>query len=293
MRGIIVRKKYTVSSKCESRLCVDDNCEILLFLRGDILVHVNGRSYVPEPGDILLFGGGEIHSLTVNPGQPFERVYIYFDKQIFRQLSDKDYDLLASFNMEEGSSGTNLIRTRFARKYSLGEKLASMYELYQMDAPDTAVRMLSLMLDILVNVNLAHKEQQSSEGEDAEEINGGEKIHEILRYIVSNLNEKFTLDSISARFYISKYYLCHEFKRVVGMSCLEYIRQKRIDKARERLLGGWPVNDVWLDLGFNDYVSFYRSFKKVTGVSPNEYVGTEKAHSIDTDGGEPIHNEGS
>ncbi|WP_298069294.1 alpha/beta fold hydrolase [uncultured Mailhella sp.] len=52
MKDITVRKKYTVSSKYESRLYINDNCEVLLFLRGDVRVSVNGRNYTPEPGDM-------------------------------------------------------------------------------------------------------------------------------------------------------------------------------------------------------------------------------------------------
>lgn len=278
MRDIIVRKKYTVSSKRETYLYANDNCEVMLFLRGDLRANVNGRTYDLEPGDMLLFGSGEVHSLAVNPGQPFERIYIYFDRQFFQMFSDREYDLLASFNLENDSGKSNLIAARFVKEHSLDEKVRGMYELYQMDSPDAAVRMAALMLDILVNVNLAHREQQLIIGEETRELDGNEKIHEILRYIANNLDEQFTLDSLASRFFISKYYLCHEFKRVVGESCLEYIRQRRINKARERLLSGWSVHDVWADIGFNDYMSFYRSFKKVTGVSPNEYVWAEKTH---------------
>ena len=110
---------------------------------------------------------------------------------------------------------------------------------------------------------------------------------------MNNLDEKFTLDSLSSRFFISKYYLCHEFKRVVGVSCLEYIRQKRVQEAGKRLMGGEAVNDAWLNLGFTDYLSFYRSFKKVTGVSPNEYADSERARSAIPGGGEPQQSEGS
>lgn len=293
MKDITVRKKYTVSSKYESRLYVNDNCEVLLFLRGDVRVSVNGRNYTPEPGDMLLFGSGEIHTLAVSPGAPFERIYIYFDKKFFQLFSDRNYDLLESFNLEEGSARSNLIGAKFAGAHGIGDKMADMFELYQSESPDAAVRMASLMLDILVNVNLAHREQRLHNGEEDEPFTDSDKIHEILRYIVNNLDEKFTLDSLSSRFFISKFYLCHEFKRVVGVSCLEYIRQKRVNEAGKRLLSGESVNDAWLNLGFTDYLSFYRSFKKVTGVSPNEYALNERTRTDNQGGGKPQQSEGS
>ncbi len=286
MRETIVRKTCTVSGKRESRLYADDKCELMYFLRGDVRVRVSGRDYVPQPGDLLLFGSGELHSLTVNPGQPFERISVFFDREFFRRLSDGNYDLLMSFNLEDGSAKSNLIRAKFVRACALDEKLRSMYELGCVKTREAAVMGVSELLTLLVSVNDAHRQQRLTDGEEPEEFGGSDKIREVLRYIVGNLNEKFTLDGLAARFYISKYYLCHEFKRAVGVPCLEYIRQKRIEKARELLLDGRPVNDIWPELGFGDYMSFYRTFKKTTGLAPNEYVWTERANASGADSGE-------
>ena len=284
MKDIIVRKKYSVSNKHEELLHTNDRYEIYLFLRGDIKFCIDGRYYTLEPNDILLISSYVVHNVIVNSNKPNERIYIYFDNQYYRDFSDKKYDLLMAFNNElSGIKKNNKIEAGLVSKYGLDQKIQRMYELYQSDEANANVRMIAQMLDILVDVNQAYLEQRFLEGYENERASHNEKIDEVIRYITNNLDTKFTLDDLSRRFYISKYYLCHEFRRVTGMSCLEYIRQKKILEARILLQKGCPINEVWSLLGFEDYSSFYRCFKKLSGMSPTEYVEKETERGKEED----------
>lgn len=42
------------------------------------------------------------------------------------------------------------------------------------------------------------------------------KMEEVLRYILDHLGEELTVESLSKRFFISRYYLMHRFKAVTG-----------------------------------------------------------------------------
>ena len=44
------------------------------------------------------------------------------------------------------------------------------------------------------------------------------KIVEILDYINTHLHEQITLDSLEERFYVSKYHLCHLFRKNTGVT---------------------------------------------------------------------------
>lgn len=99
-----------------------------------------------------------------------------------------------------------------------------------------------------------------------------ENINDIIRYVSDNLEEKITLDDLTKKFYLSKYYLCHEFKRWTGVTVFEYIRYRKILSAKMRFQNGESIGEVWEKLGYTDYSNFYRTFKKTTGISPKEYV---------------------
>jgi len=51
----------------------------------------------------------------------------------------------------------------------------------------------------------------------------------------------------------------------------EYIAYKRILKAKELLIRGTPVLETCHAVGFRDYSNFYKTFRRLEGVSPREY----------------------
>ena len=57
------------------------------------------------------------------------------------------------------------------------------------------------------------------------------KMEEVLRYILDHLGEELTVESLSKRFFISRYYLMHRFKAVTGYTVHQYISQKRLLRA--------------------------------------------------------------
>ena len=49
----------------------------------------------------------------------------------------------------------------------------------------------------------------------------------------------------------------------------------RVNEARRLILEGKPdtsLNDIALQAGFTNRVSFYRQFKDITGISPSEFL---------------------
>ena len=93
----------------------------------------------------------------------------------------------------------------------------------------------------------------------------------VLRYINENFNDDISLDSLSEQFFVSKYHLSREFKRLVGTSVYRYIIQKRLIMAKQKMLAGLNPTDVYCNCGFGDYANFYRAFRAEYGISPKEF----------------------
>ena len=72
------------------------------------------------------------------------------------------------------------------------------------------------------------------------------------------------------RFFISKYYLCHLFRKHTGVTVLAYLNSKRIAMAHHLISKGEPPTEVAYRVGFQDYSTFYRAYKKETGQAPTE-----------------------
>lgn len=93
--------------------------------------------------------------------------------------------------------------------------------------------------------------------------------------IDSDLSANLTLASLASAQNVSRGYLSTSFKRETGKTLSEYVREKRIVRAKELLLStGLQVQSVAQQCGFDDVQYFTRQFKRETGMTPVEYRDT-------------------
>ena len=78
--------------------------------------------------------------------------------------------------------------------------------------------------------------------------------------------------SLAVRFSVNKNYLSSRFHKEVGITITDYINQVRIQRAANLLRSSsLSVQQVAEQCGFADGNYFTRIFKKINGMSPNEY----------------------
>jgi len=94
-----------------------------------------------------------------------------------------------------------------------------------------------------------------------------------LHYIeVNYTTENISLPHLAQLCGISESYLRKLFNSAFSVSPSVYIRNMRLNYAKELLrTGEYSVTSVALMSGFNNATYFAREFKKATGVSPNKY----------------------
>ena len=97
-------------------------------------------------------------------------------------------------------------------------------------------------------------------------------IKPIFDYIHSHYMDEFSLEDLSQKFFISKYYLCRQFKAMTGFSIGAYVTNYRIREASILLRKGYSVQRAGEDVGFNNSANFIKTFKKVVGTSPGKYA---------------------
>lgn len=105
-------------------------------------------------------------------------------------------------------------------------------------------------------------------GKDKQQLAG-----EIKEYLDENFHRGVTNTQISEKFGLVPSYLSSIFKEYYQVSLGDYVIKKRIEEAK-RLLShpGMMVKDVAEYVGYSDPLYFSKAFKKVTGISPREYV---------------------
>ena len=94
----------------------------------------------------------------------------------------------------------------------------------------------------------------------------------VKNYMDEHYVEKITLDDLEAQFFINKYYMCHTFKKQTGITIKEFMNTRKITKAKQMISEGADIMGLCYECGFNDYSTFYKAFKKLTGKSPKDFL---------------------
>lgn len=71
---------------------------------------------------------------------------------------------------------------------------------------------------------------------------------------------------------MSKRNFIRRFKQAIHITPLEYIQRVKIEAAKKALEGGKQnIQALTYDVGYNDSKTFRSTFKRFTGVTPQDY----------------------
>ena len=105
-------------------------------------------------------------------------------------------------------------------------------------------------------------------------------VEKIIAYIDGHYGEELTLDAIARHFAISRYYLCHAFKRQTGTSAIKFITSRRIYMAKKMLKDSYAtITDIGFECGFSDSAYFIKTFRRAEGISPGSYRKQKRKNS--------------
>ena len=87
-----------------------------------------------------------------------------------------------------------------------------------------------------------------------------------------NLHRELSLGECAHSVNLSVWRLCHIFRAEVGMPPIQYLKQLRIERAKNLLETSFlSVKEITHIVGLNDESHFVRDFKKTYGVPPTLY----------------------
>lgn len=249
-------KEYTDVREIKYDLHCHERYEIYYILHGDVKFLVEGYEYRPEPYSVLLIAPHRFHGLQVISDKPYVRCRIHFSPKLLTRQEQEL--LLGSFN------GENIMFSNI-KEYELERYMDSIEECQKFTQPlqDIAIRarLLSLLVQLFA---ISHSAVGGLDASD--------ETKEILQYVNEHLTENIQLETLAKQFFMSKNHLTKIFKEATGSTVANYILQKRMSIAKGMLRAGEPATIVAEKLGYDEYTSFYRNYKKVFGLSPAKEI---------------------
>jgi AraC-like DNA-binding protein/mannose-6-phosphate isomerase-like protein (cupin superfamily) len=242
--------------------------KIIIFLSGKVTYLIEGKAYYLKPWDILLVNNHDVHKPIIDSSETYERIIIWVDSNFIDAHNYENCNLSTCFKLANEKS-FNLIR--LDSKFQENIKLIINSLQASLNSNEFGSKLLSnsLFVQLLVYLNRLHLGNMYLSEEAS--LKYDKQIEKILKYINNNLSTNLSIEFLSQKFFISKYYLMHKFKKETGYTLHNYVMQKRLLMAKDLITNGEQIAKASLQCGFNDYSSFLRSFKTMFHKSPSDF----------------------
>ncbi|HZK26748.1 MAG TPA: AraC family transcriptional regulator [Thermoclostridium sp.] len=242
--------------------------QIIYVLDGKIQCCINNKQYTVTRNSIIFINNMESHNIKVIE-YPYRRYFTLIKPDFFKSAIQNPIFSSVFSNRSEGfrhvlqldNDDENTIKYVSRNLRSLYEEVNNKDEFWE----DVVKSHLNLIFTLLYRKH-----------PDFFPLNTiGQTMHSIIKiqkYIEDHYTESITLDYMSKLFFINKYYISHQFKKVTGFTFKEYLIMQRISKAKDLLLyTNDNITHVCMNSGFNNVNHFIRIFKKYEGTTPYQY----------------------
>lgn len=98
------------------------------------------------------------------------------------------------------------------------------------------------------------------------------EFNSLLRYIHTHLHQKLTVEELARQQGLNCDYFSRQFMKVLGVRPLDYIINKRLERAQLLLVtSSIPLQEIAVRVGIEDIYYFSKLFKRRFGIAPGRY----------------------
>ncbi|MBT2291343.1 helix-turn-helix domain-containing protein [Paenibacillus albidus] len=243
-----------------------DFYEIHILLDSRAAHIIEGNIYALQQYDIVLLRPYRLHKTQYPVGPPHKRLIINFSMpRNIPGLETAYRHMLFPF-----AEQVPIYRLTGEPRRAVFDPLNAIFTLSHGVSPLNPVLVHSLFQQFLCT--LCQQRDRNSYVQDEIGNTIMQKIYSVTAYIHSHYNGELSLDTIAKEFYISPYYLSHQFKSITGFTLTEYIQMTRVRNAQQMLLYTCDkISVIAEQCGFNSFSQFNRVFNKLSGMSPSEF----------------------
>ena len=246
--------------------------EFHLILKGGGVYKIDGKTYKPETGDILLMWPRELHEIVSSPKE--SAVFIQFSSHLIEINSDF---AAASHFLNECHWLKKKENPELTEKIS--ELIFKIRDTHNQDQYFTETRCKLLIYEILLAIGdfvLKERRENFLDG------NFSDKLWVYIRfacsYITEHASENITQSQVAEKTGLSQFYFSKLFNEYTKKSFPAFLAEIRVQNAINLLENeSLSVTDCAFESGFQSTTTFNKIFHEITGYSPREY---RKLHSL-------------
>jgi AraC-like DNA-binding protein len=249
-------------------------CEFNIILAGGITQFVCDEKMERRRGDVMLLGPGVPH-YALRHSYPHHTITVYFLPLVLFEMGPKGDGawLLSRFTARQ-DIGQRVIRTPGKLGQRLLERTREIAREFREQKPGSELRLWGMLVEALVDLlrwEIASGKWTAAESRPQDWAH----LEKALRCLHERYAEPLYIEQIAGAVGVTPNRLRELFRKTLGMSCSHYLHSLRIAQAKSRLcLPDAQVTDIALSVGFETLSHFNSSFRKLTGMSPTQYIRT-------------------
>lgn len=230
--------------------------------------------YRLQRGDLVFAPPGINHRplLTNQLVEPCRREVIWISRE-FVGLLTQSFPFPSAFDWEQPF----LFRTAGTPWEPLGDRIHAGVEEALRRGPGWEAIVAG---DTMVLLTLLARALSGQEGIPLAQAEKPELLERVFAYIETHLGEQITLTDTAKHFWVSESKISQTFRQKLGISFYRCVTQRRLIAAKSLIIQSVPLNEVNERVGFSDYSTFFRAFKREYGIAPSQFRELQAGHRV-------------
>ncbi|ULL20043.1 AraC family transcriptional regulator [Paenibacillus sp. H1-7] len=241
--------------------------EFLAIREGRKTLYTKDETIALKTGDVYMVGSSQLHrsDRTADP-----LCYVVLQVNLTQYLDQTTLPFLHGFSeLTTPLDELNYLFTTIPEASSAA--YAYIMQIYdEMQAKRKGYEMaISIAVKQLMLLLVRYDKRGLLQGSDDIEII---RLKPVLHYVDTHIAEKITVDDVCGLLNLSYHYFVKYFKKIMGVTFLDYVNFKRIKIAECMLLTqDLSIVEVGCSVGIPNVAQFYKMFKRYNHCSPKEF----------------------
>lgn len=242
--------------------------EFLVVTQGHLAIQTKDAYTIMEAGDVMLLGSSQPHRTHKYTEAPLHQIVFQIDLTQHFDLSTLAYLHLFSELTHSLEPFNALFRSNATVRASAYQLIRQIHEESQSRQIGYELAIVAAIKQLLLLLLRNDKRDLAGLTEDS----GISRLRPALNFIDEHLTERITVEDVCRILNLSYHYFIKYFKKVMGLSFIDYVNYKRIKKAERLLLtGDLSIMEISYEVGIQNMAQFYKLFKRHNQCSPKEF----------------------
>lgn len=248
-----------------------EEMEITFLASGHGTYDLDLKEFPVNSEDFLIIPPGVLHASQLEDSRDLKTLTFVFHLNMLNSLITDACAIQYFVPLMHGEITSPMVIHKDTPGYE--EIVSCFFKLHKAYKEKTAGYELAVKSHLmLLFYQLFHYDILSREKSQSHIQHTSELLKKVINYIHTNYAEHIAVADLAALCDFSEYHFMRFFKKHVGMTCIDYINNYRLDVASAMLREkDDSVMEIALDTGFNNISYFNKVFKSKFKITPSQY----------------------